>query len=254
MGLAENAATLAGRTEIASMELSLDSGSSEDLPDVDIAEPGPDGPDQVPVYVAWSRVMGVVRKIAKADRFTAQGGYNFRGVDRAVNAFGPACRAHGVLVLPVKVDATYRDTKTSGGKPARECTVIVTYRIVGPAGDFLEAQAAGESLDSADKGSAKAQSVALRTMLLHSGLVPTGDPDPDMFHVERGEAPVRPAVSYLDEVVNPMTSVGRLRQIHQELQSTRQAAALVTNEVGEEEPIGAMVVRIGKERAGGGVQ
>lgn len=256
MGLAENAATLAGRAASPAAEplfVPDFPAASEDLPEVDVAEPGPDGPEQVPVHVAWSRVMGVVRKIAKGDRFTAQGGYNFRGVDRALNAFGPACRAHGVLVLPAKVDATYRDTKTSGGKDTRECTVIVTYRIIGPAGDWLEAQAAGESLDSADKGSAKAQSVALRTMLLHSGLVPTGDPDPDLYHVERGEAPVRPAFSYLDEIANPLTSVARLRQIHQELQSTRQAGALVTNEVGEQEAIGTMVVRIGKERAAGGV-
>lgn len=60
--------------------------------------------------------------------------------------------------------------------------------------------------------------------------------------------------TYLDEICNPHTSAGRLRQIHHELGSTRQLGALVTNEIGEEEQIGAMVVRIGKERAAGGGQ
>ncbi len=150
--------------------------------------------------------------------------------------------------MPVKVDASYRDTKTTGGKNARECTVVVTYRIVGPKGDFLEIEAAGESLDSADKGSAKAQAVALRTALLHGGLVPTNDPDPDSTNVERGEALVRPPSSYRDEVVHPATTRQRMAQIHHEIRQFRMVGALVTNEVGDEEALGALLDRVGRER------
>ncbi len=225
---------------------------AEPLPDIDI--PVPDGgPAQVPVHVAWSNVMGVVRSIGKGDRVTeGPAKFIYRGVDRALNVFGPACRAHGVLVLPYRVEASYRDTTTSTGKPTRECTVLVTYRIYGPMGDHLEVQAAGESLDTGDKGSAKAQAVALRTLLYHAGLVPTQDPDPDSQHIERGEAAVRSAGSYVDEICNPRTSPGRLRQIHFELKQAGQLGQMVTNEVGDDEAIGQMVVRIGKERAAGG--
>ena len=219
------------------------------LPEVDIPEPPDGGPEQVPAHVAWSRVMGTVRSIGKSNTF--RGGnttYQFRGVDDAVNVFGPACRLHGVLVLPVKVEASYRDTKTTAGKNARECTVVVTYYIYGPKGDFLPAQAAGESLDSGDKGSAKAQSVALRTLLLHGGLVPTNDPDPDSQNVERGEALVRPPASYRDEIVHPATTRQRMAQIHHEIRQFRMVGALVTNDVGDEEPLGALLDRIGRER------
>lgn len=222
------------------------------LPDIDIEVPE-GGPELVPVHLAWSRVMGDVRSIAKLDKvLTGPARYDFRGVDRTVNVFGPVCRKHGVLVLPHRVEASYRDTRTSTDKPTRECTVVVTYRIYGPNGDHLECQAAGESLDTGDKGSAKAQAVALRTLLLHGGLVPTQDADPDAHNVERGEAPVRPAASYVDEIANPRTSVARLLQIKHELTSTKQFGVSVTNEVGDDEPIGAMVNRIGKERSGGG--
>lgn len=252
--LAERAAAAAGRAATGSEQDTAPAAAMMPLTDPGIPEPGPDGPEQVPVHVAWSRVMGTVRGISKGAWYGdpgARGSYQFRGVDAALNAFGPACRLHGVLVLPVKTDAAYRDVKTSKGKNSRECTVTVTYRIIGPAGDHLEVQSVGESMDSADKGTAKALSTSLRSLLFLGGLVPTGDQDPDATNVERGEAPVRPAISYLDEIVDPGTSVGRLRQIHHELQSTRQVGALVTNEVGDEEPIGAMVVRIGKERAAG---
>ncbi|KMS79069.1 hypothetical protein ACH49_13500 [Streptomyces leeuwenhoekii] len=255
--IAERAAAAAGRTEPATEQAQAPAYTPEQLQDPGIPEPGPDGPEQVPVHVAWSRVMGTVRGVSKGGWYGKpgeRGSYQFRGVDAALNAFGPACRLHGVLVLPVKTEAAYRDVKTSTGKNSRECTVTVTYRIIGPAGDSIEVQSVGESMDSADKGTAKALSTALRSLLFLGGLVPTGDPEPDATNVERGEAPVRDAASYLDEICNPHTSTGRLRQIHHELRTTRQLGALVTNEVGDEEPIGDMVVRIGRERAAGGAE
>jgi hypothetical protein len=233
-------------------------------PPVEVAEPPlvepdmpEDEPETVPVHVAWSRVMASVRKIRKADEYKAPGTrYNFRGVDRTVNAFAPVLREHGVLVLPVKVDASYRDFK-NGEKTRRECTVTVTWMVMGPAGDTLPStlQSAGEALDSSDKGTAKAQSVALRVLLLTAAMVPTDDPDPDSRHIERGEAAVRSAVSYVEEVTNPRTTVSRLLQIKHELTQTGQFGVMVMNEVGDDEAIGAMVNRIGRERigaAGGG--
>lgn len=227
----------------------------EQLPDIDVDEPGPDGPEQVPVHVAWSRVMGEIRRIGKHDNYNGGGTrYNFRGVDRTVNAFAPALRKHGVLVMPVSVDASYRDTKTSKGNAMRECTVRVKWMVVGPAGDTLPQllESAGEALDSADKGTAKAQSVALRVLLLTAGMVPTGDPDPDSVHVERGEAPIRPAASYRDEALDTSTSRQRLRQMFYEVQQQRRSGETVVNETGDEEPIGTLITRIGKERFGGG--
>lgn len=256
--IAERAAAAAGRTEpngLAAEQTPGPTYTPAPLQDPGIPEPGPDGPEQVPVWVAWSRVMGEVRGVSKGDWYgkaNQNGSYQFRGVDSALNAFGPACRLHGVLVLPVHVETAYRDVKTSGGKPSRECTVTVTYRIIGPTGDSIEVQSAGESMDSADKGTAKALSTSLRSLLFLGGLVPTNDTDPDATNIERGEAPVRSAVQYLDEIAHPSTSAGRLKQIYYELRQSNQLGALVTNETGEEERVGDMVIRLGKERAAGG--
>ncbi|MFH8792256.1 hypothetical protein [Streptomyces sp. NPDC017941] len=257
--IAERAAAAAGRTAetTAADPAPPPTYTPAPLQDPGIPEPGPDGPEQVPVWVAWSRVMGDVRGINKGDwygRPGERGSYQFRGVDSALNSFGPACRLHGVLVLPIRTETAYRDVKTSGGKPSRECTATVTYRIIGPTGDSIEVQSAGESMDSADKGTAKALSTALRSLLFLGGLVPTNDADPDSTNIERGEAPVRSAVQYLDEIAHPQTSAGRLKQIYYELRQSNQLGALVTNETGSEERIGDMVVRLGKERAAGGAE
>lgn len=248
MGLRENAAQRAGRAP----EPAEDVAVATDYSEPDLGDLTQDA-ESVPAVVAWSRVMGEVRAIGKNQQFDGgrAGRFAFRGVDLALNAFGPACRKHGVVVAPHRVEPTYRDITTKSGGSMRECSVLVTFRIYGPSGDWIEAQAAGEASDSGGRSTPKAQSIALRTLLLNAGLVPTEDRDADAVSFERGEAPVRRAVEYVDEVADPRTSAGRLRQIHYELSQTGQLGALVTNEVGDEERIGDMVVRIGRERAGG---
>jgi len=119
--------------------------------------------------------------------FNAEFRYKFRGVDQVIDAVGPILRQHGVLVLPTHIHIAHRDISTSGGKPARECTAIVTYTIVGPRGDTLTVMSAGEGMDLQDKGTAKAMSVALRILFLQALVVPTGDPDPD----QGGQSPTR---------------------------------------------------------------
>lgn len=256
--IAERAAAAAGRTETTTPLVDEPLPIEEFTPAPDPMagyEPGDNDPEMVPVHIAWLRVRKEVRAIAKGEQYNGGGTrFNFRGVDTVVNTFGPVTLKHGINIFPVGIDAEHRDTTTSKGNKMRECTVTVSWMVMGPKGDTLPMllKTRGEALDSADKGTAKAQSVALRVLLLTGGLTPTHDKDPDASHIERGEAPIRSAAEYLDEIAHPQTSAGRLRQIHYELKQQNQLGALVTNEVGEEEQIGAMVVRIGKERAAGG--
>lgn len=247
--LAAAAAQAAGRDMQAEAEEAQAQERSYEEPDLgDLTGDG----ENVPVHVAWSRVMGEIRSIGKNRNFDGgkAGKFKFRGVEDMLNAFGPACRKHGVVVSQSKVSAEYRDIPTSTGGRLRECTVTVTYRIYGPAGDSIECQAMGEASDSGGRSTPKAQSVALRTLLINNGLVPTEDRDADAVDFERGEASVRSPVSYLEEIFNPDTSGGRMQQISYELRRNRLDKALVRNEVGEDEPIGALVTRIGNERFG----
>lgn len=251
MGLRENAAAAAGRT-VENQAEQADIPTPDPMVDY---EPGDSDPEMVPVHLAWLRVRRDIRAIAKGELYNQSGTrFNFRGVDTVVNVFGPVTLKHGINVVPSRVEADYGEKTTKSGSKMRECSVTVHWTIIGPKGDTLTMQTMGEALDTADKSTTKAQSVALRTLLLGFGLTPTHDTDPDSERHERGADPIRPAVTYVDEICDPKTSAGRLRQIHFELRQTRQLGALVTNEVGDEESIGDMVVRIGKERAAGGAE
>jgi hypothetical protein len=251
MGLAENAASLAGAplpgTLVADEAVFR---AAPDLEEPDLGDLSQDA-ERVTAIVAWSRVMGEIREIRKDGNFDGgrAGKFKFRGIEQALNSFGPACRKHGVLVIQHRVETEYRDISTASGGKMRECTALVTFRIYGPDGSYFDSQAAGEASDSGGRSTPKAQSIALRTLLINNGLVPTEDRDADATEFERGEAPVRSAADYMSEIFDAGTTASRLRQVYQELVSTRIAKALVRNEIGQDEEIGALVIRLGKERA-----
>jgi len=103
-------------------------------------------------------------------------------------------RSLRIVPVPMLQNIDYRDVQTSNGKPSRETTLQVTYRFYGPAGDHVDVTVPGESMDSSDKGTAQAMSVAYRTALLQLLCIPTDEPDPDSFQPERG----RPRESFAD--------------------------------------------------------
>jgi hypothetical protein len=223
------------------------------LEDIDYSQNPIQDAQGVPVHVAFSRVMADVQSVHKKDQRSDVGGrYNFRGVDRVVNAVGPALRRHGVLMLPTKIASVeFNESKTSKGNTMQEVVMTVQWTVIGPMGDMLPVfESIGQATDTQDKGASKAASVAQRVAMLTALHIPTEDPEVDKGH-ERGERPVPKAADYVREVAHPNTSASRLRQIHKELGTHGLLAVPVQNELGAEETIGAMVVRIGAERAKG---
>jgi len=153
--------------------------------------------DPPTIYAAMSAAMEEVQSVRK-DGFNDQQKYKFRGIDQVVNAVGPIFRKHKIIPVPHSSTASYRDVLTSTGKPSREVTVAVEYRFYGPAGDYIPAIVPGESMDSGDKGTPKAMSVAYRIVLLQMLCIPTDDPDPDSQSYER--AVVDPVITAKQQV------------------------------------------------------
>lgn len=137
---------------------------------------------------ALTAVMADVRAVGKSER-NAHQGYQFRGIDAVVNAVGPAFRTHGVVCLPTVTHVEHEQTEV-GAK--RTLTAVVRLRVAytfyGPEGDHVTAEVAAEAMDSGDKATAKAMSVAYRTALLQVLCLPTDEPDPDHDTYERAQA------------------------------------------------------------------
>lgn len=151
------------------------------------AAPAPAAPR--PIYELIADAMIAVDAVGK-NGYNKHGNYAFRGIDDVIDAVGPIFRQLRIVPIPKLQKVTYRDVLTSNGKPSKETTLEIVYRFRGPAGDYEDVIVPGESMDSADKGTAQAMSVAYRIALLQLLCIPTNAPDPDSFQPERG-APAR---------------------------------------------------------------
>jgi hypothetical protein len=143
------------------------------------------------VVQALSAVMADVREVRKDQRNTApgQGGYAFRGIDAVMNAVGPALRVHGVVVMPRVISCEQSSIEVGQNRTRMgHVRVEVEYTAHGPAGDTLAGTVVAEAMDSGDKATSKAMSVAYRTFLIQALTLPTDDPDPESFTYERSGA------------------------------------------------------------------
>ena len=160
--------------------------------------PATAGPAILSSLIAAQHSIGAVRK---GERNNAQGaGYSFRGIDTVVNATSPAFRDHGIVVSP-EVLEIQSSQKEVGNRRSWMQHVIVrvqfTFRSVED-GSEISATTAGEAMDSGDKATPKAMSVALRTALLQTLMLPTDDPDPDSYSYGHGD-PEPPAATTPDQ-------------------------------------------------------
>lgn len=130
-------------------------------------------------------VMKEVQGLAKKDKNTSQG-FNFRGIDAVMNVVGPALRRHGGFITPTVEDVSTSVATTKSGGSLNICRLKVTYSVFGSEGEPITGTVAAEAMDSGDKATAKAMSVAYRTFLLQLLCLPTDEPDPDSFSYELG--------------------------------------------------------------------
>jgi hypothetical protein len=134
------------------------------------------------------RLIGVMRDVGavgKNDRNSAQN-FAFRGIDAVINAVYPALIKNGVVIVP-SIEKSNYETIEIGAKRTMmgHAQVTVSYTFYGLDGDSITARVSAEAMDAGDKATAKAMSVAMRTALLQTLALPTGETDPDASSYER---------------------------------------------------------------------
>ena len=192
----------------------------------------------LPIAQAMSAIMKDVGAIAKKDKNTSQG-FNFRGIDSVVNAVSPALQKYGVIVVPSVEDYEYATVEIGRNRTAMgHVKVKVTYTFIGANGDSIKATVVGEAMDSGDKATAKAMSVAFRTALLQTLSLPTDEPDPDSQSYERSE-----------KVVVDTTALAKAISEASELETLAQLGAYITKYKDSIEPAILETLRISFKEA-----
>ncbi len=133
-----------------------------------------------------SAILGVMRDIAKTGiaklKRNQQQGYNFRGIEDAMNELNPLLVANGIVVMHSYSDLNVSERikgDPADGKASRFATIKGAFRFMAEDGSHLICECYGEAMDSGDKAVTKAQSVAFRTALFQTFVVPFMAVDPE---------------------------------------------------------------------------
>lgn len=108
------------------------------------------------------------------DRRNAQQGFNFRGIDQVYNALAPALVRNGLLILPRITERTVTERTTQKGG-------VLFYVVVKAEFDFVSTEDGsvhivttyGEAMDSGDKATNKAMSIAYKYAAFQAFCIPT---------------------------------------------------------------------------------
>lgn len=141
------------------------------------------------IYSAINAVMSEVGGITKSRQNQAQG-YKFRGIDDVYLAVQPLFVKHKVFMVPRVIDSKSETKETTQGKALLYRILTIEYDFISAEdGSKVTAVVVGESMDSGDKASNKAMSVAHKYAILQVFAVPTEepkDPENDSYEIARG--------------------------------------------------------------------
>ncbi len=131
------------------------------------------------IHRKMALIMAEVAPIAK-ERKNTQQGYSFRGVDDVYQALQHIMAKHGVYSLPTVLEDRTEERTTKSGTALIYRVLKILYTFYAEDGSFVQSTVIGEGMDSGDKASNKAMSVADKYCLLQAFKIPTAEPkDPE---------------------------------------------------------------------------
>lgn len=124
------------------------------------------------IYQAIIGVMADIGAIGK-DKKNAQQGFKYRGVDDVMNALQPVMVKHGLFVVPEIIDQRREERQTSRGSNLIYSVCTVRYTFYAKDGSSVQCVVIGEGMDSGDKATNKAMSIAFKYACFQVFCIPT---------------------------------------------------------------------------------
>lgn len=124
------------------------------------------------IYSAIASVMSEIGAIRK-EKHNKQQGFQYRGIDDVVNALYPILSKYGLFVAPEVLEHTREERHTKNGGNLIYSILKIRYTIYAGDGSNVSVTVIGEGMDSADKSSNKAMSVAMKYAMFQVFCIPT---------------------------------------------------------------------------------
>ena len=137
------------------------------------------------IFTVIADVMASIGAIKKDQRNDTQR-FAYRGVDQVMNALSPLLSKHRLLIMPEVLDIQREERQTVKGGNIMHTIATVKYTFFADDGSHISTIVAGEGMDSGDKSTSKALSIAYKYACFQVFCIPTDevvDPDRDSYTV-----------------------------------------------------------------------
>lgn len=137
------------------------------------------------IFETISAVMDDIGAIGKTSKNTTQG-FMFRGIDAVMNAINPALVKYKLFIVPEVLEQSREERQTTRGGTLIYSIVKVKYTFYAEDGSSISATVIGEGMDSGDKATNKAMSIAFKYACFQVFCIPTEemvDPDKESHEV-----------------------------------------------------------------------
>ena len=141
------------------------------------------------IYETIAAVMGEIGAVGKTSK-NAQQGFMFRGIDAVMNAINPALIKFKLFIVPEILDQTREERTTSKGGVLIYSICKIKFTFYAEDGSNISAVVIGEGMDSGDKATNKAMSIAFKYACFQVFCIPTEemvDPDSECHEVAKKE-------------------------------------------------------------------
>lgn len=138
------------------------------------------------IYESISKVMGEIGAVGKNTK-NQQQGFMYRGIDAVMNAINPALVKHKVFVVPEVLEQTREERTNAKGTTLIYSIIKVKYTFYAEDGTSVSATVIGEGMDTGDKATNKAMSIAFKYACFQVFCIPTEemvDPDAECHEVK----------------------------------------------------------------------
>ena len=140
------------------------------------------------IYAAIPAMIAECEHISKSQK-NQQQGFNYRGIDQVYNAVNPLLAKFKVFPCSSIIEEHREERANKAGTGTIFSSRIrMRYRFFADDGSFVDTEVIGEGMDSGDKASNKAMSIAYKYALFQLLCIPTMAVDPDAEAHEVGPA------------------------------------------------------------------
>lgn len=161
------------------------------------------------IFESINAVMTDIGAVGKTSKNTQQG-FMFRGIDAVMNAINPALVKNKVFIVPEILEQTREERQTSKGTTLIYSVCKIKYTFYAEDGSSISCVVIGEGMDSGDKATNKAMSIAFKYACFQVFCIPTEemvDPDAECHEVKGKVVPMKENKSDLETKRDELTAI-----------------------------------------------